>query len=290
MDSAAVLSSRDQIPMLSSLPFAVRQVTPVIQPKVANIASYNFASVSSECLEMYRKALLEQIPSFDVCIIQHIFSNKQKDNELWIQSLRNKGFYVASTICKSVWNASDHGLAIVSKMPIISQNTMSLKKGLLGDRYQSKAGLYAKLKMSDDRSLHVFSFDLKTLKQYSIAKDKQFQAMKQFVNVCIKDMARTDCIVSGGDFGIDHPEDLNEMNQHLRTDNTSRGGDLNKSLVLQDVLKLKGLTDNKLLSNRLLVGNATYQMSDERFAVDTSMMGSHNFCGVDGVTVRVMHQ
>ena len=287
-DSATIVSSREDVGFLSTLPFLGKTVE--IHPKVANIVNYNFSSVSAECLEMYRKALLEQIPSFDVVILQHIFSHKQKENELWIQALRSKGFYVASTVSKSVWSGSDHGLAIVSKLPIVAQNTMSLKKGLLGDKFQSKAGIYAKVQIADDRSLHLFSFDLGSLKQYQITKEKQFVAMKQFVNACTKDLRKTDCIVTGGDYCIDHIEDMTDMNTALRVDNSSRGGDINRSLVLQDVLKLKSPSESRSFGSRLLVGNAAYKLCDERFAIDTNLLGTHNFCGVDGITVRVIHQ
>ena len=288
MDSAAILSSREQIPMLSSLPFSPSPMD--ISPKISNIVNYNFSAVSGECLEMYRKALCEQLPSFDIATLQHIFSHKQKENDNWIQSLRSKGLYVASTISKSVWSPSDHGLAIISKYPITSQNTMSLKKGLLGDKFQSKAGLYAKLKVSEDRHIYCFSFDLKSLKQYNISKEKQYIAMKQFVNACTKTMGPNDCIITGGDYALDHTDEINEMNGVLRSDSSARGGDLNKALVLQDVMKLKSVRQSKSILSRLLVGNATYHLCDDRFAIDTEMLGSHNFCGVDGLTIRMIHQ
>eukprot|EP00834_Sanchytrium_tribonematis_P001840 NODE_48_length_31852_cov_1.054168.p7 type:complete len:605 gc:universal NODE_48_length_31852_cov_1.054168:16080-14266(-) len=290
MDSAAVLTSRDQISMLSTLPFNSR-ASDTSNRKIANIVNYNFSSVSSDCLEMYRKALLEQIPSFEVVILQHMLSHKQKDNDVWTQTLKAKGFYVACSNAKSVWSSTDHGLAIVSKIPIISQNTMSLKKTmLLGDKFQSKAGLYARLQLNEERNIHVFSFDLRTLRQYSITKEKQFVAMKQFINACTKDMKKTDCIVTGCDYGIEQSEDFNEMNGSLRSDNTTRGGDLNRALILQDVLKLKSGTDSRILTNRILVGNTSYQPCDHRFSLDTTFLGSHNFCGVDGITIRVAHQ
>eukprot|EP00835_Amoeboradix_gromovi_P003071 NODE_191_length_15469_cov_0.243071.p3 type:complete len:604 gc:universal NODE_191_length_15469_cov_0.243071:4484-6295(+) len=288
-DSATVLSSRDQFSMLSSIPFNSADKEPVL--KVANIVNYNFSTVSSECLEMYRKALAEQLPTFDVAILQHIFSsNRPKENELWVSQLKAKGFHVASSSGKSVWGNLDNGLAIISKMPIVAISTMSLKKGLLGDKFQSKAGLFAKIQVADDRSIYLFSFDLKSLKQYSVGKEKQFLVMKQFINTHTKDMRKGDCIVSGGDFCIEHPEDLNEMNALLRKDNSLTSGQMNKPLMMQDVSKLRGVGEAKSLVNLLFVGNTTHHLCDERFAIDSSMLGSHNFCGVDGITVRVVYK
>jgi len=182
------------------------------------------------------------LKSFDIVALQEMFSYGSSRLSRMVHFAKKYGFeYYVSSPSRSVFNAQvDGGLMIMSKYPIVRTDKMTFKRGVHSDRFSAKGAIYAKIALTSNFSVHVFTTHLQsTNDRYPSLMDpsvtarlRQVTMLKEFIDECTRNKAPHEPIILLGD-----------MNTNARMRSTEHGKESSeeyqmlKKILKGDVLK-----------------------------------------------------
>ncbi|KAI8610168.1 hypothetical protein BC830DRAFT_1246971 [Chytriomyces sp. MP71] len=121
------------------------------------------------------------LPSYDVVCLQEIYSSGSTRMTKLLSCAKKYGFefHIASP-SKGILNASvDGGLLILSRYPIVEARKITFVKGIYGDKFTAKGAIYAKVKISPNKYIHVFNTHLQSSAKDAPVLTKDFAAASQ---------------------------------------------------------------------------------------------------------------
>ncbi|KAJ3059902.1 hypothetical protein HDU98_004082 [Podochytrium sp. JEL0797] len=104
------------------------------------------------------------LPAYDVVCLQEVYSSgSTRMSKLLIQAKKYGFEYHVASPSKGILNTSvDGGLLILSRYPIVKAEKITFKRGINGDRFTAKGAIYAKIKVSPSKYIHVFNTHLQS--------------------------------------------------------------------------------------------------------------------------------
>ncbi|KAJ3357817.1 ribosomal 40S subunit protein S1B [Entophlyctis luteolus] len=153
-----------------SRPTSVATV-PTVQTQV-RVISYNIflrpPGISTNTSD-YKNARLTYfsnfvLPAYDIVCLQEIFSSGSSRLGKLLAHAKKIGFeYHVASPSKGILNTSvDGGLLILSRYPIVKMDRITFKRGIYGDKYTAKGAIYAKVKVTPGKHIHVFNTHLQS--------------------------------------------------------------------------------------------------------------------------------
>lgn len=154
----------------------------------------------------------ECISAYDIICLQEVFSTMNSRKKQIINQAKNKGFLYH---CQSprpnpfYGHIIDSGLLILSKYPIVENDSVTFSEGKSADRLSAKGAIYAKIQI-DDTFLHIFTThtqasydtpDYDEYLQYRLLRRGQIKEYKDFID--LKTLNTMYPIVITGDLNID---------------------------------------------------------------------------------------
>ena len=208
-------------------------------------------------------------PNFDVCCFQECFSflTSRQDRVLHIsEGYGFKSSAVAPRRCG--WTLRiDGGLAMTSRFVVSDTQFAPFDRGTASDWFPAKGVLYTRLKLSQTRSLHLFSthtqasydtFPSVREDPYAQIRLRQIYRIRAFIDHCLEAAQQDDPIVVCGDFNVDAiPKDnfIGSSNEYQCMINILSGTGINEEFVNTklaiDGKKPKLNQHGKLLSSRI---------------------------------------
>ncbi|KAJ3242116.1 calcium calmodulin-dependent protein kinase type 1G [Chytriomyces hyalinus] len=104
------------------------------------------------------------LPSYDIVCLQEIYSSGSTRMSKLLACAKKHGFeYHIASPSKGILNTTvDGGLLILSRYPIIDVKKLTYLKGIHGDKYTAKGAIYAKIRVSPNKCVHVFNTHLQS--------------------------------------------------------------------------------------------------------------------------------
>ncbi|KAL3895724.1 MAG: hypothetical protein SGCHY_004527 [Lobulomycetales sp.] len=175
------------------------------------------------------------LKNFDIVALQEMFSYGSSRLSRMVHYGRKHGFeFYVSSPTKSVFNAqADGGLMILSKYPIVRTEKITFKRGVHSDRFSAKGAIYAKIALSSNFFVHVFTTHLQSSpnKNSNIsdptvsARLRQVAILKEFIDDCTKNKAKDEPIVLLGD-----------INANARDNSSTRGSSSSEYQMIYQIL------------------------------------------------------
>lgn len=192
---------------------------------------------SDEYIQERSRLLVDRLAEFDIICLNEAFHFGSSTVREFVEKMRSIGFdYVVCAGRPPRSYIIDNGAMILSKYPIISTAWDTYREGCSWDKFGAKGPLFARIQISGDRHVNVFSTHLQasyetvTSVDYGI-RSSQAQFLRNFI--CRHTAEDDSPIFLLGDMNIDAIGEKEEY-QNLMT-NLQIGG-----WELIDTLKVKG--------------------------------------------------
>lgn len=156
--------------------------------------------------------LISQIlPLYDIILLQEVHTCfNQRSNKLIKETNKNGLIYHYSTYGPTIFSKylSNNGLLLLSRYPIIENDYITFNKNYSFDSIVQKGVTYSKIKIKDNKFIHVFNAHL----QSSYKKDDMFSEsirndqlsqLKKFIDLKTQNF-KNEPIICGGDFNINY--------------------------------------------------------------------------------------
>jgi endonuclease/exonuclease/phosphatase family metal-dependent hydrolase len=189
----------------------------------------------------------QYLKQYDIVALQEMFSYGSSRVSRMVHYGRKHGFeFYVSSPTRSVFNAQvDGGLMILSKYPITRTEKMTFKRGIHSDRFSAKGAIYAKIAISANFSVHVFTTHLQsTSDKYASLTDptvtarlRQVLMLKEFIDDCTKSKAAHEPIILLGDMNTNgrvSPEQGIDSSDEYKVARKILDGTIGKSAVPSD--------------------------------------------------------
>jgi endonuclease/exonuclease/phosphatase family metal-dependent hydrolase len=174
------------------------------------------------------------LPNYDVICLQEMYSYGSSRVSRLVQLAKNAGFaYSLTSPSKGLLNGcADGGLVILSRFELVKTGRLSFKRAVYNCRFVAKGALYAKVKLSRDACMHVFTTNLQRSAGQDVSmhspealvRQTQIAQLRTFIKSQTLDRRPTEPILVVGDFnlnalpasGVGSTEEYKQMLKLLR--------------------------------------------------------------------------
>ncbi|ORZ34689.1 kinase-like domain-containing protein [Catenaria anguillulae PL171] len=152
------------------------------------------------------------LPNYDVICLQEMYAYGSSRVSRLLQLAKAQGFYWAYTSpSKGLLNGcTDGGLVILSRFEIERHARLAYKRSMHNCRFIAKGALYVKVKLAQDRAVHLFTTNLQKSTTHELSmhspevliRQTQLAQLRSFVAQCTADRSPTEPILLLGDFNL----------------------------------------------------------------------------------------
>lgn len=191
-----------------------------------------------EYIEERSRLLVDRLAGFDIVCLNEAFHFGSNTVKEFVERMRSNGFeYVVCADPPSFSYLIDNGAMILSKYPIIETASAIYREGCSWDKFGAKGPLFARIQISADKHVNVFSTHLQA--SYEVVTSVDYgvrSAQAKFLRDFIKNhtMGDDSPIFLLGDMNIDAIGEKEEYKNLMS--NLELGGDWE----IVDTLKEKG--------------------------------------------------
>ncbi|KAJ1964833.1 hypothetical protein GGI12_001169 [Dipsacomyces acuminosporus] len=216
------------------------------------------------------------LPSYDVVCLQEMFAFASSRRDRLVAAAEKLGFtYSVLSEKKTILDlASDGGLVILSRHPIVDSERIEYQRGLESDFFARKGVLYAKLSVGDGTHVHIYNTHTQAsygnINMTHPTVKRRLSQLHEFHTSLESTLPKYrqpgEAVVLAGDFNVDSRNHVLSDVEHYKYEREVEDGKAlsTEGMAMLDVLEGKGI-DPKLLgpnNSEAFKGQVVFELHD----------------------------